>query len=181
MDDLPLSLLVARSILVLLKARPRVMKQIADLEVTGDLVRYPDGSLFAEGTARAEELNDVLCRYPSYGAIAQRHFFRALGPFPEMVYRLDFPRAYDESLMPEPFVAGNAVAFPPKPSEFQLERLALTAGFRRRPRRAIMERFAAMVHEWYTSVREHGVLGEGPITGLSTDVELQGLGAPVHG
>jgi hypothetical protein len=141
------------------------------------LVRYPDGSLFAEGTVRTEEFSQVLGQERSYGVIAQRHFFRALAPFSEMAYRLDFPKAYYESLMPMPFVVGNFLGNPPTPSEFKLAQLALTTGFLRRPRKAVMERFAVMVHDWYASVREHGLLGDGPIARLWPEVEFDGLRA----
>ena len=55
--------------------------------------------------------------------------------------------------------------------------LALTVGFRRRPNRAVMEKFTDMVTKWHASVAEKGIFGEGPVIKISPTVDFQSLRA----
>jgi len=140
---------------------------------------YPDGTLLIEGENTTGMLLNFLARNRLLGSgdedgVWQPNGYGSLDPFPSKVCYLWYTAAYRESLGDFDFsILFPAICSRPT-SDYQLENLQISVGFSRRPSVQVRRRFAAYLGEWFGSVSERGVFGEGPVMPVSWEVEFRG-------
>jgi hypothetical protein len=169
----PLSLIVARSVMKLAEDRVAETPQIVvDFETQGLLRRFPDGSLYLTTWDASESFyKQVLQRS---GGFAQSTY-RSLAAFAPARFLLAYPYKLFDQAEVVGFGVGNSYAVRPAPSEFNLQSLALSICFKRRANDEVRKGYAALVLDWFASVRERGIFGEGPMAHLSSELSFQGL------
>jgi hypothetical protein len=167
--------ILSRAILRLVEEAVPELKDIVSSYASQRLLdRYPDGSIWLRTTDAGEKFYREVLHRRGGGFIA-KCWYRSLGAFGPGRFSLAVPKSYVEQFDPEVLFVGNADVDEPTPSEFQLESLAITTRFRRRPAKEMQQRFRAMIMDWLASVSRRGMFGEGPITLASPHVEFQGL------
>jgi hypothetical protein len=118
--------------------------------------------------------NFCLRRLWGEGGIWQPKGFGGLEPLSDKGYSLWYTTDYREGLGELDF----SVVFPSMwacpTTDYRVENLLISIGFKRTPTRQIRSRFVAAMEHWFRSVSQHGVFGEGPIKPVLAQLDFRG-------
>lgn len=158
-------------------------KNMPDLDVQLDSIsadaarhdRYPDGSIFIEGENSAERLWQlIIAKSLLAKGLCQPNGFSSLKPFPNTAYRLYYTYDYSESLGDFGFVIAFPGMWKSEPANYQLDNLLISVGFYKTPSNSVKHRFVTSLKDWFRSVSDQGLFGEGPIRPASDQLEFRG-------
>jgi hypothetical protein len=136
---------------------------------------YPDGTLFIEGGDSADRLWDMIVRNGLLGCgVCQPNGYGSLEPFPKKVCRIYYTKDYSEELGDLGFVIAFPSMWKCETKDYRLEDLMISVGFYRIPSDDVKSRFMVCLSDWFQSVSQQGLFGEGPINQVSKELEFRG-------
>ena len=106
--------------------------------------------------------------------VCQPNGYGSIDPFPNKAYRIYYTKDYSESLGDLVFVIAFPSMWKCETKDYRLENLMISVGFYKKPSDEAKSCFAACLSNWFQSVSEQGVFGEGPIKPVSTELEFRG-------
>ena len=163
--------------LALLKQKRPDFELILD-EIKSEAVRsvsYPDGTLLIEGGDSYLKLRSLLIKEQlfAHGGIWGGPAFESVEPFSRKAYKMWYTVEYAESLRDDfNVIFPRMHTFPT--SDYQISNLLITILFKRKPSQKVKKQFGEFLGQWFQSVANLGLFGEGPITKASDEVTVRG-------
>lgn len=144
--------------------------------------RFPNGAVEIDFTTAGDELWGVFraCADTAQAwGFEGRGIYPPIGPFSSyrrfcIQYSSDYQKKFASEVS---FSAGRGQYRPPSAGEYELDRLEVVVGFRRKPPRAARRALAAAVAGWAEAAGERGAFDDGPIALASAGVSFNNVRA----